>query len=111
MNFLTTSLIKQQLRIDHNLTIEDESLMFYGSIAEGAVQSEINRTIHADQAALDAALASDAEHNGIVINDQLKAAMLMVTADLYENRSTKQTEILYRNMAYNMLIDTYRSFA
>lgn len=74
---------RAHLRIDD----EAEIIAVYIGAAELAAQEFLNRRVFADQIALDAAvLVDDAGTAPMVINDAIRAAMLLTLGHLYANR-------------------------
>lgn len=43
------------------------------------------------------------------VPEPVTAAMLLLTADLYENRQRQGTEVFYQNYTYRLLLSPYRS--
>ena len=79
MQFLTTDQIKQQCRLDLNDSTEDEYLAMIGEASELAVESHLNRKLYTDA-------VPDDDSNGLVINNSVRMAMLLMVGQLYENR-------------------------
>ena len=76
MNLIELSLLKKHLRIFHD--DEDEELDVYGTAAEAIVVEHIDREVVASGESTSA--------DGIIITPPIVAAILLVAADLYENR-------------------------
>jgi len=75
MNLPTIEELKQQINIDHD---DDNNLLLtYSSAAKTAIENYINRKLFEDSVPDDCS-------NGMVINDAIKVAMLLL--DWYENR-------------------------
>ena len=79
MKFLTLSQIKQQCRIDEARSDEDDYLMVIADAAELAVQQHLNRNLYIDE-------VPDDDSTGTVITATIHMAMLLMVAQLYENR-------------------------
>lgn len=75
---ITLEEVKQQCRIEHEL--EDDLLEGYLLSACRTIENVTNRTLFDE-------LPEDAPNNGLLLTDDLKLAVLMLTAYLYENRS------------------------
>ena len=63
---------------------------------------------------IDAATAATSNHlDGMVLDDMapapVKAAALMLVADMYENRSAQTERPLHHNEAYERLLQPYRT--
>lgn len=76
MNLVDLSILKKHLRIFHD--DEDEELGVYRSTAEAIVVEHIDREV--------VATGEPTAADGIVITPPIVAAILLVAADLYENR-------------------------
>ena len=77
--------LKAHCRVDG--TDEDALLTIYGEAADQSVVQFLNRNVYATQLALDAAV--DAETAGtspIVLNESIKAAIMLMTGHLYNHR-------------------------
>lgn len=90
----TTTEAQSRLRLDDELTADLESAI------EQAYSLQLNGldrvALHPDQEALDAALALDAEHTGIVVTPSLIAAQLLridvlIGSNSLQERESKQT--------------------
>ncbi|MTI12636.1 head-tail connector protein [Sansalvadorimonas verongulae] len=100
MQFLTIEQIKQQCRIEHDE--EDSLLEFYGRAAESVVVKDLNRNVYTSA-------VPDDDSTGIVISEDIKAAMLLMVAQLYENREvTSELTMKEVPMAYDYLLGSYR---
>ena len=75
---ITLDEVKQQCRIEHDL--EDDLLTTYLNSAKATIANLTNRTLF-DK------LPSQPPTDALEINDDLKLAILMLTAHYYENRS------------------------
>lgn len=80
MKYLTLDLAKQHLRTDGD--DEDALIEFLIGAAEEAAIKQVNRNVYETQAELDAADDPD----GIVITQNIRAAMLLIVGSLYANR-------------------------
>lgn len=99
---LTLDEIKAQCRIEPDFTDDDTTLEMMGSAAQNRTEVRINRKLYADS-------VPDSDPCGLVMTDDIKMAMLMLSSYWYENRTAandfEQTEA---PLAYNWLIDPYR---
>lgn len=85
MTFITLDLAKVQQRVDG--TDEDALLAVLISAAELTAIGYLNRQVYETQEALDAAvLDGKAGDCPMVINDAVRAAMLLIFGHLYANR-------------------------
>lgn len=75
---ITLEEVKQQCRIEHGQ--EDELLESYLLSARRMIENVTNRTLFDE-------LPEDALDSALLLTDDLKLAVLMLTAYLYENRS------------------------
>lgn len=75
---ITLDEIKQQCRIEHDL--EDDLLLGYLKSAQVIVENYTNRKLFDT-------LPDEPPTNALAMSDDLKLALLMLTAYLYENRS------------------------
>ena len=75
---------KLHLRVDGNA--EDTLITLYLQAAQDSAEQFLNRTVYADQDALDAALLIDEDDDGIVVNASIEAAVLLITGHLYLSR-------------------------
>lgn len=66
---------------------------------------------YAQDAYRQAQIASDLVQRGIVINDPMRAAALLLVADLYENREGQTERPLFRNATFERLLNPYRVMA
>ena len=86
---LTLAHIKQHLRIEE--AIEDALIQTYWDAAEDHI----------------------AKYLGDDLPDPMpkpiEAAVLLLTADLYENRQRQGAEVFYKNHTYQLLLNPYRS--
>ncbi|MBB6578004.1 hypothetical protein HNP33_002072 [Comamonas odontotermitis] len=71
---------------------DDALLTVLVEAAEGLAEKFLNRKVFADQAALDAALASgEAGNLPMLANAQFRAAVLEIASDRYDNRGDQPT--------------------
>lgn len=83
--FLTTPEVLAHLRVEAGQ--EDALITLYQGAAEQSAMDYLNRKVFADQAALDAAVtAGAAGANPMVVNDAIRAAILLTLGHLYANR-------------------------
>lgn len=87
---LTLAETKQHIRVDH----DDENALI--------------------EAIMSAATAATADYLGLPLDQMtstvpspIKAATLLLIADLYENRSSQTDRALYANSTYDRLLSTY----
>lgn len=109
--FLTPEVAKRHLRVDMSLTVEDELIGLMTSAAEDSAVRYLNRYVFVDQAALDEAItAGTAGTHPIVINDAIKAAMLLILGHLYANREDVVVGVSANAlpMGSRSLLDLYR---
>ena len=80
---VTLAQLKQQCRLPDDHTAEDAHLQVLANAASTAAETELNRKLYADKAALDA--DAEAPANAMVVNDSIRAGILLVAASLYEH--------------------------
>jgi hypothetical protein len=86
MALIDAALAKKHLKVDS--THEDDLILLYTGAAESCAMEFLNRKIYADDAELAAAItAGTAGVNPMVINDQIKVAILIILAGMQVNRS------------------------
>jgi len=84
MRLVTIEQARQHCRVDSD---DDQMLTLYGGAAEDAAQDFLNRRVYEDEAALAAAvLNGTAGCDPIVVNDAIRAAVLLTLGHLYANR-------------------------
>lgn len=84
MRLVTIEEARQHCRVDSD---DDQMLTLYGGAAEDAAQEFLNRRVYKDEDALAAAvLAGTAGCDPIVVNDAIRAAVLLTLGHLYANR-------------------------
>lgn len=86
---LTIAEVKQHLRVMHAL--EDDLIQIYLDAAHGHVAKFLGEDLPAP------------------IPDAIRAAVLLLTADLYVNRERQADRILHEGTAYSLLLAPYRS--
>ena len=102
MNFLTKEEIRFQCRLDEDDTSEAPMLELYASAAEQAVIQHLNRNLYKDEVPED-------DSTGLVIQPTHKMAMLLMTAQLYENREvTSDLTMKEVPLAYEYLLQADR---
>ncbi|WP_299733856.1 head-tail connector protein [uncultured Endozoicomonas sp.] len=102
MQFLTTDQIKQQCRLDLDDSTDDAYLELIGEASEQAVEAHLNRKLYADA-------VPDEDSNGLVINNPVRMAMLLMVGQLYENReATSELTMKEVPLAYSYLLESYR---
>lgn len=85
MTLISPELAKKQAKVDGNH--QDDLILIYTNAAESSAIEFLNRRVFATQAELDAAVAANsAGAYPMVINDQIKAAILLTLTFLEKNR-------------------------
>lgn len=102
---------KLHLRIDGGA--EDALLPLYIRAAEQAAVEYVNRNLYADQAELSAAvLAGTAGASPLVVNDLMRAAMLLTLGDLHSYREDTQARaVTALPTGARALLQPYRIYA
>jgi len=86
MRLVTIEQARQHCRVDSD---DDQMLTLYGGAAEDAAQEFLNRRVYEDEAELAAAvLNGTAGCDPIVVNDAIRAAVLLTLGHLYANRES-----------------------
>lgn len=101
MKMPTIDEIKSHLNLEHN---EDDLLLItYASAARDAIENHLNRKIHEDS-------VPDSDSNGIVFNNAIKLAILMLVGHWYDNREPVITNgsAYILPLTYQILINPYR---
>ena len=99
---LTLEEMKQQCRIEPDFTEEDDLLNQIGSAAQIRTETRINRKLYAEE-------VPDTDPDGLVLPDDIKQAMLLLTGYWYENRvAVNDFEQAEAPLGYNWLVDPYR---
>ena len=102
MQFLTKDQIKQQCRLDPDDTTDDAYLELIGAAAEQAVEAHLNRKLYTGA-------VPDDDANGLVMNNPVRMAMLLMVGQLYENReATSELTMKEVPLAYGYLLESYR---
>ena len=92
--------VKKHLRIDHS--DEDDYITLLEKAAVAHAEQYLNRKLFADA-------VPESESNGVVISDDIRAAILLITGHLYENRSDTSEQRLYEvPLASKALLNPYR---
>lgn len=101
MNLPTIEELKQQVNVDHD--DDDNLLLTYSSAAKTTIENYINRKLYEDSVPDDCS-------NGMVINNVIKVAILMLVAHWYDNRGAVavNSSAVVLPLAYQMLINPYR---
>lgn len=101
MNLPTIEELKQQVNVDHD--DDDNLLLTYSSAAKTTIENYINRKLYEDSVPDDCS-------NGMVINNVIKVAILMLVAHWYDNREAVavNSSAVVLPLAYQMLINPYR---
>ena len=88
MELITLEQARAHCRVD---TEDDALLELYGGAAEGAAQQFLNRRVFADAASMaTAVLDGTGGINPIVVNDAIRAAILLMLGHLYRTREEVQ---------------------
>jgi predicted HD phosphohydrolase len=96
MRLVTIEQARQHCRADSD---DDQMLTLYGGAAEDAAQDFLNRRVYEDEDALAAAvLAGAAGCDPIVVNDAIRAAVLLTLGHLYANRENVVTGTIVSEM-------------
>ncbi|HDL6936494.1 TPA: phage gp6-like head-tail connector protein [Yersinia enterocolitica] len=99
---LTLPEIKAQCRLDVDFDHENDLLTLIGTSAEKRVISYTNRKLYADA-------VPEADPDGLVLEADIKLAMLHLVSHWYENRSSvsdyEQSEV---PMSFYFLVGPYR---
>lgn len=102
--------LKLHCRVD--ASDEDTLITAYGEAADERVASYLNRNIYATQQALDAAVtAGTAGDDPMVVNDSVKAAVMLLVGHLYANREAvveAKIEMQELPMGVMFLLTPYR---
>ena len=100
MKWLNLTLIKQQIRMDADFTLEDDLLTMYGESAEGAVLDVIQRDY-----------TEVVELWGEVPKPLIHASLLLVSHS-YQNREAVSMQNLYTvPYAFDMMVKPYMKLA
>lgn len=88
MQLITIDQARQHCRAD---SADDPMLELYGGAAEGAAQQFLNRRVFPDSGSMAAAvLAGTAGIDPILVNDSIRAAILLMLGHLYRTREDVQ---------------------
>jgi uncharacterized phage protein (predicted DNA packaging) len=93
--------LKAHINLDHD---EDNDLLkTYANAAKITIENYLNRKLYN-------ASVPDSDSNGIVVNDAIKVAVLMLVSHWYDNREavTINGNVSALPLAYQMLINPYR---
>ena len=99
MKWLTLNEIKDQLRIEHDFTLEDQKLTMYGDSAE-EVLMEVTRRTYDDFV----------ENYGKIPTPIREVSLMLVTAS-YETGSAVSLQQLYSNPTFEMKLKPYMRLA
>lgn len=104
------STLKLHCRVDSS--DEDALITIYGDAADERVMSYLNRNLYSTQLALDAAVtAGTAGDDPMVVNDSVKAAIMLLVGHLYNNRESTveaKIEMMELPMGVSYLLTPYR---
>lgn len=96
MELITIEQARAHCRADPE---DDELLHVYSSASEGAAQQFLNRRVFPDAASMEAAvLDGTAGCEPIVVNDSVRAAVLLMLGHLYRNREEVITGTIVSEM-------------
>lgn len=102
--------LKLHCRIDIN--DEDALVVIYGDAADERIESYLNRRVFTTQSALNTAVtAGTAGDDPMVVNDSIKAAIMLLVGHLYNNRESTvdpRTEMVELPMGVSYLLTPYR---
>ncbi len=99
---ITLTDIKQQCRLDEDDTSEDALLGRYLAAARLAVSRHIDRPIFDTE-------ADKGDKEGVVIDEVLEMAILLLISHFYEHReATSEIELYECPLGYDSLIHPYR---
>ena len=87
MKFLTLDEIKDQCRIEQDITLEDTLLTTYG----GAAENTLLRTCRRSYDNLLATFGEDDGEGGKMVPDDFRVAALLLTKHLYEHRGPTES--------------------
>ena len=88
---MTLEEVKQHLRVTH--TLEDALIATYTEAAEGHVEQYIGQTLTEP------------------LPSSIKAAVLLLTGDLYSNRERVSDRYLHENGVYSLLLQPFRDMS
>lgn len=88
MSIVTLDQVKKHLHVDHDC--EDDLITLYLNAAEDQAAKFMNRKVYASQDAI-AAAGDAAGDRPIVMNDSIRAAVLLTVGHLYANREENVT--------------------
>ncbi|OZI21724.1 hypothetical protein CAL18_12415 [Bordetella genomosp. 7] len=97
MALVTLEQARLHLRVDE--TEEDSLIALWINAAEQSAQSFLGRNVYTDQAELDAAVnAGTAGDDPMVVNDLIRAAILLTVGHLYANREDVAAGVSFAKM-------------
>lgn len=93
MRLVTIEQLRMQCRTDE---FDDAALRLYAAAAEQHVQDFLNRNVYPDAEAMaEAVLEGAAGCSPIVVNDAIRAAVLLLAGHLYANREATSHQALH----------------
>lgn len=96
--------IKAQLRLDDDFTDEDMLLTLLGNAVQTRTESFLNRKLYSSETGV-----PDTDPDGLILPDDIKLGMLLLTTHFYEHRSTvTEVEMAELPMSFNWLVGPYR---
>ena len=101
MSITTLATAKLHLRVDG--TDEDATIQIYLNAAETAAAQYLNRAIYASE------IDQGSDLDGIVMNDAIRAAVLLQCGNLYASRESVSSQAVNPlPMGFFFLLDPYR---
>ncbi len=88
MELITIEQARAHCRVDAD---DDALLQLYGSASEGAAQDFLNRRVYPDESSMAAAILDGTSGiDPILVNDSIRAAILLMLGHLYRTREDVQ---------------------
>jgi len=104
MSIISLSTAKLHLRVDG--TDEDATIQIYLDASEQIASQYLNRNLYATE------MAKGSDDDGLVINDAVKAAVLLQCGTLYANRESVSQQagnyMVAVPLGFQFLLDPYR---
>lgn len=102
--------LKLHCRVDSS--DEDALISIYGDAADERIETYLNRKVYPTQSALTSAVtAGTAGDDPMVVNDSIKASIMLLVGHLYSNRESTvdpRTEMVELPMGVSYLLTPYR---
>lgn len=100
-------MVKRHLRLDSDFCTDDDLLVFYIRVAAAHVEQTTRRKLYASEDSQ--GYTDDPDH--LLLNDDVKAAMLLLVAFWYENRlPVSPGEVTEMPYAVEALLQPYRIY-